>query len=173
MAFDAAIADGLLSRRRMGWSETIALTLTAVAVALGAAAWITDFDLTALASAALPANIDRISSFEDRFFPASPPASPGDAALQQPDRSALAMVEMKVRAAEGLLAPRLMSRDSRAGFVDNEARVDEAKPTAAAAIPLPRSRPAAAVLEARPGSALAQADSAVRPDDRTLLQKLS
>ena len=37
MAFDAAIADGLLSRRRMGWSETIALALTAVAVALGAA----------------------------------------------------------------------------------------------------------------------------------------
>jgi Protein of unknown function (DUF2778) len=173
MAFHAAIADGLLSRRRMGWSETIALALTAVAVALGAAAWITDFDLTALASAALPANIDRISSFEDRFFPASPPASPGDAALQPPDHSALAVVEMKVRAAEGLLAPRLMSRDSRAGFVDNEARVDEAKPTAAAAIPLPRSRPAAAVLEARPGSALAQADSAARPDDRTLLQKLS
>lgn len=174
MAFDAAIADGLLSRRRMGWSETIALALTAVAVALGAAAWITDFDQTELVSAALPANIDRVSSFEDRFFPASPPASPaGDATLQPPDRSALAVVEMKVRAAEGLLAPRLMSRDSRAGFVDNEARVDEAKPTAAAAIPLPRSRPAAAVLEARPGSALAQADSAVRPDDRTLLQKLS
>ena len=81
MAFDAAIADRLLSRRRMGWSETIALALTAVAVALGAAAWITDFDQTALTSAALPANIDRISSFEDRFFPASLPASPaGDAA---------------------------------------------------------------------------------------------
>jgi hypothetical protein len=130
----------------------------------------------------LPANIDRVSSFEDRFFPASPPASPaGDAALQPPDRSALALVEMKVRAAEGLLsprfeglfAPRLMSPDSRAGFVDNEARVDEAKPTAAAAIPLPRSRPAAADLEARPGSALAQADGAARSDDRTLLQKLS
>jgi len=174
MAFDAAIAEGLLSRRRMGWSETIALALTAVAVALGAAAWITDFDQTALTSAALPANIDSISSFEDRFFPASPPASPaGDTTLRPPDRSALALVEMKVRAAEGLLAPRLMSRDSRAGFVDDEARVDEAKPTAAAAIPLPRSRPAAAVLDARPGSALAQADSAARPDDRTLLQKLS
>jgi hypothetical protein len=182
MAFDAAIADGLLSRRRMGWSETIALALTAVAVALGAAAWITDFDQTELVSAALPANIDRVSSFEDRFFPASPPASlAGDAALQPPDRSALALVEMKVRAAEGLLAPRfeglfaprLMSPDSRAGFVDNEARVDEAKPTAAAAIPLPRSRPAAADLEARPGSALAQADGAARSDDRTLLQKLS
>ena len=174
MAFDAAIADGLLSRRIMGWSKTIALALAAVAVALGAAAWITDFDQTELVSAALPANIDRVSSFEDRFFPASPPASPaGDATLQPPDRSALAVVEMKVRAAEGLLAPRLMSRDFRVGLVDNEARVDEAKPTALSVVPLPRSRPPAAVLEARLGSALAQADSAARPDDRTLLQKLS
>ena len=173
MAFDAAIADGLLSRRGMGWSETIALALAAVAVSLGSAAWITDFDQTALASAALPANIDRISSFEDRFFPASTPVSPaGTAALQPLDRSGSAVVEMKVRAAKGLLDPRLMSRDSRAGFVD-EARVDEAKATTAAAIPLPRSRPAAADLEARPGSALAQADSTARPADRTLLQKLS
>ncbi len=164
MAFDAAIADGLLSRRRMGWSGTIGLALAAVAVSVGAAAWITDSDLFALASAALPENTDRISSFEDRFFPASMPVQPLD-------RSALAVVEMKVRAAKGLLAARLMSADSRA--VDNEARVDEAKPSAASAIPLPRSRPPAAVLEARPGSALAQADSAARQDDRTLLQKLS
>jgi Protein of unknown function (DUF2778) len=172
MAFDAAIADGLLSRRIMGWSKTIALALAAVAVALGAAAWITDFAQTALASVALPANIDRISSFEDRFFPASTSASlTGRAALQSLDRSAV--VEMKVRAAKNLLAPRLMSRDFRVGLVDNEARVDEAKPTALTVIPLPRSRPPAAVLEARPGSALALADSAARPDDRTLLQKLS
>src|ERR1035437_8605459 len=153
MAFDAAIADGLLSRRGMGWSETIALALAAVAVSLGSAAWITDFDQTALASAALPANIDRISSFEDRFFPASTPVSPaGTAALQPLDRSGSAVVEMKVRAAKGLLDPRLMSRDSRAGFVD-EARVDEAKATTAAAVPLPRSRPAAEVWSGggRPG----------------------
>ena len=172
MAFDAAIADGLLSRRSMGWPKTIALALAAVAVALGAAAWIADFAQTALASVALPANIDRISSFEDRFFPASTSASlTGRAALQSLDRSAV--VEMKVRAAKNLLAPWLMSRDFRVGLVDNEARVDEAKPTALTVIPLPRSRPPAAVLEARPGSALAQADSAARPDDRTLLQKLS
>ena len=174
MAFDAAIADGLLSRRIMGWSKTIALALAAVAVALGAAAWIADFAQTALASVALPANIDRISSFEDRFFPVSTSASPTSrAASQSLDRSALAVVEMKVRAAKDLLAPRLMARDFRAGLVDNEARFDEAKPAALTVIPLPRSRPPAAVLEARPGSALAQADGAARPDDRTLLQKLS
>jgi Protein of unknown function (DUF2778) len=172
MVLDAAIADGLLSRRRMGWSRTIALALAAVAMSLGVAAWITHSDLFALASAALLENTDRISSFEDRFFPASTLASPADGAALRPlDRSAFAMVEMKVRAAQGLLAPRLMSLGSRAGFV--EARIDEAKPTAATVIPLPRSRPPAAVLETRPGSALAQVDSAARPDDRTLLQKLS
>jgi len=173
MAFDAAIADGLLSRRRMGWPETIALALAAVAVALGAAAWIADFDQTALASAVPPADIARISSFEDRFFPASQPPSPANSAALRPlDRSALAVLEMKARAATDLLAPRLMSLNTRAGPLDNEAKVDEAKATAAA-IPLPRSRPPAAVLEPRPGSAPAQADSATRRDDRTLLQKLS
>jgi hypothetical protein len=67
MALDAAIADGLLSCRRMG-SRTIAFALAAVAVSLGVAAWITHSDLFALASAALQENTDRISSFEDRFF---------------------------------------------------------------------------------------------------------
>ena len=69
MAFDAAIADGLLSRRRMGRSETAVLVLAAVALALGAAAWISDSDqTTALASAALPRGPDPIS-FNERFSP--------------------------------------------------------------------------------------------------------
>jgi Protein of unknown function (DUF2778) len=183
MVFDAAIADEPLSRRRTGWSRTIALALAAVGVALGAAAWITDSDLSALASAALPGNTDRISaSFEDRFFPASIPASPADSAALQPlDRAALAELETKLRAAKELLAPQLMSLDSRAGFAEaklddariDETRIDGARPTAATAIPLPRSRPATANLEPRPAPALAQADGAARPDDRTLMQKLS
>jgi hypothetical protein len=167
MAFDAAIAYGLLSPRRMGWFGTIAPALAAVAISLVVAARIAGSDLFALASAALPGTTDRILSFEDRFFPASMPVSPSDSAALQPlDRSSLAVAETKVRAAQGMLAPRLMSLDTRAGFV--EARVDEAKPMAATVIPLPRSRPPAAVLETRPGS-----DSAARPEDRTLLQKLS
>jgi hypothetical protein len=171
MAFDTAIADRLLSRRRMVRSKTIAAALAAVAVSLGAATWITGSNLSSFPSAELPDLI----SFEDRFS-ASTPASPaGSAALQPLDRSALAMLEMKVRADTGLLASRMMSRGS--GFVDearvDEAKVDEAKPTAAVAIPLPRSRPASADLEGRSGPALARADDAARPDDRTLLQKLS
>jgi hypothetical protein len=49
--------------------------------------------------------------------------------------------------------------------------VDEAKP-ATAGIPLPRARPTAADSAAAPGPVQAQ-DNAARPEDRTLMQKLS
>ncbi|HLX17931.1 MAG TPA: DUF2778 domain-containing protein [Bradyrhizobium sp.] len=181
MAFDTRTVDGLLSRRRMRWFETIAFALAAVVVALGAAAWITNFDQTALASAALPADIDRFSSFdrfsssfEDRFSSASLFPSPARRPASQPlDRSALAALEAKLRATEGLFAPRLMSLNPGGGYLDNEARVSEAKAPAATIVPLPRSRPPAAVLEPRSVPAVAQTDSAPRREDRTLLQKLS
>jgi hypothetical protein len=47
----AALADRLLSRRRRVRLETIAAALAAVAVSLGAAAWITGTDLFAFSSA--------------------------------------------------------------------------------------------------------------------------
>jgi Protein of unknown function (DUF2778) len=185
MAFNAAKADGPLRRRRGGWLGTVALVLTAVVISLSAAAWITDSNLSTLASAALPESTDRISSFEDRFFPSSIPASaPRNAALQPLDRSALAEVEVKLRAAESLLAAKLMSPNLRAGFVEAsfedariepQPKVDEARPTATTTIPLPRSRPAAAALPATgpTPAVVAQADAVARSDDRTLLQKLS
>jgi hypothetical protein len=179
MAFDAATADRPLSRRRKGWSETITLGLAAVALSLGAAAWITDSDLSTLASAALPPSTDRLSSFEDRFLPAS--SMPTRPALQPLDRSALAAVEMKVRAAQDLLAQKLMSPDLRGGFVAaglEEPRVEEARRAPTTVIPLPRSRPAAAGLV----PVLAQGDNGAglddrappqrRADDRTLFEKL-
>jgi len=183
MAFDAAIADRPLSRRRRGWPETITLALAAVALSLGAAAWITDSDLSTLASAALPPTTDRISSFEDRFLPAS--SMPSRPVLQPLDRSALAAVEMKVRAAQDLLAQKLTSPDSRAGFVAtagitgvDELRLEPAKPTPTTVIPLPRSRPTAAGLV----PVLAQGDNGAglddrpapqrRADDRSLFEKL-
>jgi len=174
MAFDAATADRPLSRRRKGWSETITLGLAAVALSLGAAAWITDSDLSTLASAALPPSTDRLSSFEDRFLPAS--SMPTKPALQPLDRSALAEVEMKLRAAQDLLAQKLMSPDLRGGFV--AAGLEEARRAPTTVIPLPRSRPAAAGLV----PVLAQGDNGAglddrappqrRADDRTLFEKL-
>lgn len=174
MAFDAAIADGSLSRWRLGWSKTVVFALAAVAVSLVVATWITDSDLPGLASAALPENTGRISSFEDRFFPASMAASVADSAALKPlDRSALAMAGMRISRGQSLIAPQSMRQDLRAGFADNETLVVAAKPLVAGAIPLPRPRPVAAAQEARPGSALAQTDSAGRGDDRTMLEKLS
>jgi hypothetical protein len=179
MAFVAAIAEGPLPVRRMGWTETAALVFAALALALGAAAWISDSDqTTALASAALPRGPDRIS-FDDRFSPLSTSESSArDPALQPLDRSYMVAVKSKLRLARDTLAQQLMSRDWRTAFVD-QAGLDERKPDASAPsaqagiIPLPRSRPATADLESRPGLALAQDDNAARPDDRTLLQKLS
>jgi hypothetical protein len=147
----------------------------ALALALGAAAWISDSDqTTALASAALPRGPDRIF-FDDRF-----------ASLSE------STVDLKFRLARGALARRLMSRDWRTGLVDqasldqgktaegktdeakaDDNRPDESRALAPAGIPLPRSRPVTADLESRPASAMAEADNTPRSDDRTLLQKLS
>jgi Tlde1 domain len=172
MGFEAAVTERLLFRRRMGWFDTIAVAFTAIAVSLYIAAWITNSGQAALASAVAPdGGIDSVS-FEDRFFHASTPSSlrEGATALQPLDRSALAAAEMKIRAARDLLARRLMSQDLRAGIVD-EARVDEARPVASG-IPIPRARPVTADVAIRSGPALAQ-DGVARPDDRTLMQKLS
>jgi hypothetical protein len=176
MGFDAAVADRLLSRRRVRWFDTIAVAFAAIAASLYAAAWISNSDQAALASAVLPGNSDFIS-FDDRFFHASTPSAlrDGTPALQPLDRSALVAAEMKVRAAKELLAQRLISRDFLGGFVEEarveEARVDEVK-SVPTGIPLPRARPTATDLAAGPGSVLAQ-DNVARQDDRTLMQKLS
>jgi hypothetical protein len=174
MAFDAATADRPLSRRRKGWSETITLGLAAVALSLGAAAWIADSDLSTLASAALPPSADRLSSFEDRFLPAS--SMPTRPALQPLDRSALAAVEMKLRAAQDLLAQKLMSPDLRGGFVSaglDEPGVGEAKRAPTTIIPLPRSRPAAVLAQGDNGAGLdVRLPPQRREDDRTLFEKL-
>jgi hypothetical protein len=169
MGFDAAVADRLLSRRRVRWFDTIAVAFAALAASLYAAAWITNSDQAALASAVLPGNSDFIS-FEDRFFHASTPSAlrEGTTALQPLDRSALVAAEMKVRAARELLAQRLMSRDFLGGFVE-EARVDEVKPTSTG-IPLPRARPTVAD---RGGGPVPAQENVARQDDRTLMQKLS
>lgn len=183
MAFDAAIAEGLLPRRRMRRSDTAALVLAAVALALGAAAWISDSDqTTALASAALPRGPDPIS-FNERFSPLP--------------MSGSAAPELKVRLARDTLARQLMSPDWRSGFVDqasldqgsvgasrpgesrtdenrvDENRADESRSSASTGIPLPRARPVMADVDLRSGSVTAQADKAPGSDDRTLLQKLS
>ena len=179
-------ADRLSLHRGFSWSETTALVLAALALALGAAAWIADSANTAiLPAAALPADAG-LPSFADRFQPGTAPESPaGNFASRALDRSALSAAETKLSEARGLLSQQLQSQGWRSALPqgsglpqgsalpEDGSRVDETRPSAVAGIPLPRSRPVEANLDSRAGPALALADNAVQPDRRTLLQKLS
>jgi hypothetical protein len=170
-------AGGLSSHRGFARSEAVVLTLAAVALALGAAAWISDSTNTAnLPTAALPANAS-LPSFADRFQPASTPESrDGNFASRALDRSALSAAETRLREARGLLAQQLQTQDWRSALLEDAPgpKVDEPRPAASSGIPLPRSRPAEANLDTRAGAAaFAQVDLAPQPERRTLLQKLS
>lgn len=157
------------------------LALPAVALSLVVAAWITNSDLFGLASAALPANTaraDRNLSFADRFSPEPQAASFAERAALPMNSSGLTMGQMRISPAPEPLPPRLASQDLRTGFADSEAPAVATRLLSPGGIPLPRSRPSVADLEARPGSALALAQPGLgqtesRPSDRSLLQKFS
>jgi hypothetical protein len=180
MAFDAATAVRRVPRRRKGWFGSTAVALASVIVSLAAAAWVTNSDLFAFASAALPGNAERagsFASFEDRFFPKSLTPPPAVRAQLQPlDRSTVAALQMKFRGQDGM-GPQLMPPDFRLGLTDN--KVEETRPAASTGVPLPRSRPSAADMLAAAGPApgqalaLAQTDSPARPAERSLAQKIS
>src|SRR5512139_2808308 len=175
MVSDAAHAERLLSRRRIGRSETALLVLAALALSVGAAAWIADGDgLSSFVSAALPQGSDD-SSFDERFLPPSPGQQAHDS-----DRSAVSAFRIKLRDAKALLAQKLVYEDWRTTLVgdDNAAAeddrpVDGAAPTQRAEIPLPRSRPAQADLAAQIASSQAYAYNAPKADNRTLFQKFT
>jgi hypothetical protein len=164
-------------QRGFSRSETAVLTLAAVALALGAAAWISDSANTAiLPTAALPANTG-LSSFADRFQPAPAPESlAGNFASRALDQSALSAAEIKLREARGLLAQQLQSQGWQSALLEDGPgpKVEESRPAASSGIPLPKSRPVEANLETRAGAALALVENTPPPADRrTLLQKLS
>src|SRR6516225_5071353 len=136
MAFYAAPLAGLPSRR---WPETIA-GLAAFAVSLGAAAWMSDSDQRAIASAALVQATEHIS-FEDRFQASIRSRMPRIVGAMPLDRPALAVEEMNLRAAKTLLSQRLLSRDWRADLGD-QPRTDAAawiSDTAIASAALPQA----------------------------------
>jgi hypothetical protein len=180
MVSDAARAERLLSRRRIGRSETILLSLAAVALSVGAAAWISGGGSTgSLLSAALPPSN---SSFEERFLPASPAEPTSDGGLRRIERSAVSALQLKLRDAKALLAQQLLYQDWRAGLADDveKTAADDDKPAAddvkmaqRADIPMPRSRPAQADLAAQIASSQAYADTMPKADNRSLLQKFS
>ena len=150
------------------------LSLAALALALGAAAWVADIgDTTSLVTAALPpANSP---SFEDRFASASgnPPAR--ELGLRTMERSALSAVQLKLRDAKAMLAQKLQGDDWRSTLTDDDRHVvDERRPSQRAdAIPMPRSRPTQADFAAQIASSQAYADTNPRVDNRNLFEKFT
>jgi hypothetical protein len=189
MAFEVTEADRLLSRRRIGWSERAALLLGAIAVVLGAAAWIAEpGQAIPFASAALPvaqdapnadgSNVGDQPSFRERFLGSPSQVARADEAIRQSlDRSALNAIEGKLWDAKALLARQLMYGNWRAAAVDEiRPSADEPRQPAASisGIPLPRPRPTIASQDPpTTATVVAQADPAPKADNRTLFQKLS
>jgi hypothetical protein len=174
MVSDAAHAERLLSRRRVGRAETILLSLGAIALAVGAAAWVAEIgDSTPLVSAALPpANAP---SFEDRFASAAASPTPRELGLRVLERSAVNAVQLKLRDAKAMLAQRLQGDDWRSMLSDDErAVVDERRPSLRAdAVPMPRSRPVQADLAAQIASSQAYADTGSRADNRNFFERFT
>jgi hypothetical protein len=174
MVSDTAGAERLLSRRRIGRAETILLSLAAIALALGAAAWVADMDdSTPLASAALPpANSP---SFDDRFASLSGGQAARDIGLRTLERSALNAVQLKLRDAKAMLAQRLQGDDWRSTLTDDDRTpVDERRPSQRAdAVPMPRSRPSQADLSAQIASSQAYAETNPRVDNRNFFEKFT
>jgi hypothetical protein len=174
MVSDRARADKLLSRRRIGRAETILLSMAAIALALGAAAWVADFgDSTPLVTAALPpANTP---SFDDRFASASASPPARELGLRTLERSALSAVELKLRDARAMLAQKLQGDDWRAMLTDGDRpAAEEPRPAQRAdAVPMPRSRPVQADISAQIASSQAYADTSPRVDNRSFFEKFT
>ena len=178
MASGRSTVDTFVSRRRMERSERAALAAGALAIALGAAAWLTDADLSA------QANTADVMSFEDRFVPVSAGESFHSNRILQPlnslpplNSSALVALEGKLHDAKSVLAQQLTSSDWRStlpGSGKSATAPSDSKSETVSDVPLPRSRPSMAVLQ------LASADATSVPtapppraEDRSMLQKLS
>src|SRR5262245_18313465 len=184
MASNAARAEALRVHGRFKRSEAFALGFGAVAVALGAAAWIADTGSGLFAAAALPGN-PQLSSFDDRFSPLSSSAASESAAAESDnavvaaqDRFASATLELQLQGARGGLRGGWTAGRWRAGLVERPAvpppepaQVAEVPATTSAqpGIPMPKSRPAGADTQV----AAAPADNAPKPEDRSFFQKLT
>ena len=184
MAYVRRKAGGVpATARGFSLSGTIGLVIGAFAAASGAALWTENFDPLGWAPGAASPEIikpaDAIatdidtSSFDDRFSigPASGSAS-SDSPPRSLVRSLSSELAIEFQQAKSRLAEELQFQGWRLTLSE------EPKPTAAAAVPLPRSRPVEANLELRNDTSNARAELPAtrveaRVESRTWLQKLS
>jgi hypothetical protein len=173
MVSDARHAERLLSRRRrIGRGETIMLSLAAMALSLGAAAWIADVDSSApFASAALTTG--PTTSFADRFTPVPNGQAGIDSSTKALERSAVSAFRIKLNDAKALLAQKLIYEDWRTSLSgDDRTAADDGRTAQKSDIPIPRSRPPQADLAAQIASSQAFSDANPPVDNRNFFEKL-
>ncbi|OPY96583.1 hypothetical protein A5906_02430 [Bradyrhizobium sacchari] len=150
------------------------LSLAAIALALGAAAWVVDLgDSTPLVTAALPpANTP---SFEDRFASASGNPPGRQLGLRTLERSAMDAVQLRLRDAKAMLAQKLQGDEWRSTLTEDDRHAaEETRPAQRAdAVPMPRSRPVQADFSAQIASSQAYADTNPRVDNRNFFEKFT
>ncbi|MEO8830921.1 MAG: DUF2778 domain-containing protein [Bradyrhizobium sp.] len=147
--------------------------LAAVAVASGAAAWITDPDShDIIASRPQPAGLKSNPplSFDERFSAGSA-SDPLASGIQPRSLSKIVFheLDLKIQQAKNRLAQKLQAEEWRAAFVEQPVSAEEPTAPKSTIVPLPRSRPVVADLEPQSSAAAPVA----QPEDRTFLQKLS
>jgi Protein of unknown function (DUF2778) len=156
----------------------ISSIVAALVVVSGTAAWVTGFDAVALVRSTTSAQTSDDLTFDDRFLP-SPAGAKTDFSPRLLVRTWSSELELKLQQAKSRLAQKLRSQDVevadwRPTLVDEpKPSIEEAKPSSAVAalVPVPRPRPAEPKVDAQNGAANTAA--AIKPEDRTLLQKLS
>ena len=153
-------AAGLASSRRTRLCREAAFGAAAVAVTLGLAAWVTDFDLAAWINPA-SANVGSTSSFDERFGPGSVRRS---LAINYPRRPAARSERSDFDAEFGHIESML----GRQSPEEQNAQPAQPAPTVEAAIPLPRARPVLANLQS-----VRNDPAPVSSDSRTMFEKLA
>src|SRR4029453_12300133 len=151
---------GLASSRGTRLLREAAFGTAALAMALGLAAWVTDFDVAAWINPASP-NVGSTSAFDERFGPGPARRS---LAMNYPWRPAARSERSDFDAEFGHIES-LLGGQSRE---EQNVQPQPPAPTVEAAIPLPRARPGRANLQSS-GNAPAPASS----DNRTMFEKLA
>jgi hypothetical protein len=146
----------------------------AFAFAAWAAAWIAGFSPSALLVADVSPTAKEVLTFNDRF--AQGPTTPSvDISARLLVQSWSSELELKLQQAKSRLANKLQSQKLALEEPQQppSAIFDELKPSISSKVPLPRSRPQVETKVADAQNITTTASAYARPDDRTLLQKLS
>ncbi len=186
MAYIAVTSGEISSGAGMSLPGRVALAIAAFALALATAAWIAGFDPTAWIAADIPpAATSNSLTFNDRFLPVPVPvpvpAPSADTSAKLLVQSWSSEIELKLQQAKSRLAQKLQSEnvlpeDFRTALIDlpkpTAGTTTAAVATATTSVPLPRARPVEIRLDTQP-SPQTTASAYARPEERTLLQKLS